>query len=182
MARVVGTSERKAAREGSATRQAEGADDKKGGKIAMTIFPDGVTPIIRPVGDTQVAAMRAVEGRLEAAVAIWPAALAEKAKLTTERIAYETALAERKTAMQTTADLRAKRDAAKEDFLDVFATTAGRVKAEFPRDRPMQDLFFDKVTEAMVANEDDTTEEDAPGTPEAPASPVVPASPEVTPT
>jgi hypothetical protein len=35
---------------------------------------------------------------------------------------------------------------AKEDFLDVYAEIAARVKAEFPRDRKMQDLFFDDVT------------------------------------
>ncbi len=140
-------------------RQAEIADDKKGGKIGTAIFPGGVTPIIRPVGNTQVIEMRALEGRLEAAGALWPSAMTEKGKIMAERIAYETALTERRTAMETSADLRAKRDAAKEDFLDVYAATAARVKAEFPRDRPMQDLFFDRVTDAVVADEDDDDDE-----------------------
>jgi hypothetical protein len=152
-------------------RQAEIADDKKNGKIGTALFPNGVTPIIRPVGNTQVVEMRALEGRLEAAIALWPAAAAEKAKIAAERTNYETALTERRTAMEAAADLRAKRDAAKEDFLDVYAATANRVKAEFPRDRPMQDLFFDKVTEAVVADDDDDTDEAAPGGGEQPGVP-----------
>jgi hypothetical protein len=140
-------------------RAAETADGMKGGKIAAAVFPGGVTPIVRPVGATQVAEMRALEGRLEAAVTLWPGAGAEKAKLTDERTKYEAALAARKTALEKVADLRAKRDAAKEDFLDVYAATAARVKAEFPRNRAMQDLFFDKVTDAVVA--DDAEEPDA---------------------
>lgn len=151
-------------------RQAEIADDKKGGKIGAAIFPGGVTPIIRPVGNTQVIEMRALEGRLEAAGALWPSAMAEKGKIMAERIAYETALTERRTAMETAADLRAKRDAAKEDFLDVYAATAARVKAEFPRDRPMQDLFFDRVTDAVVADADDADDE-APAAQPGPATP-----------
>jgi len=149
-------------------RQAEVADDKKAGKIGTALFPDGVTPIIRPVGDTQVTEMRALEGRMDAATSLWPAAPAEKAKITAERAAYETALNERKTGMHTSADLRAKRDAAKEDFLDVYASTAARVKAEFPRDRAMQDLFFDRVTDAVVADDEDATDEAAPGNPDVP--------------
>jgi hypothetical protein len=156
----------------SVQRQAENADDKKNGKIASALFPNGVTPIVRPVGQTQVNEMRSLEGRLDAAEGSWPDALTHKAKVTAEREKYEATLDERKAAMATVADLRAKRDAAKEDFLDIYAATAGRVKAEFPRDRDMQDLFFDKIASAAV---DDEEEDDD----EAPA-PVVP--PAVTPT
>jgi hypothetical protein len=141
-------------------RAAETADGAKGGRIASALFPGGVTPIVRPVGATQVAEMRALEGRLEAAMSSWPGAAAEKAKITGERTKYEAALAARKTAMEKAADLRAKRDAAKEDFLDVYAASAARVKAEFPRNRPMQELFFDRVYDAVVA--DDTEEPDGP--------------------
>ena len=157
-------------------RQAEIADDKKNGKIATALFPGGVTPIVRPVGNTQVTEMRSLEGRLEAAAAIWPAALAEKAKITAERTKYEAALAARRTAMEAAADLRAKRDAAKEDFLDVYSSTADRVKAEFPRDRATQDLFFDKVSDAPVADDEDDTDDSAPPAAEPPAAPV-PATP-----
>ena len=134
-------------------RAAESADGMKGGKIGGAVFPDGVTPIVRPVGATQVTEMRALEGRLEAAMALWPGAGAEKAKITDQRTKYEAALAARRTAMEKTADLRAKRDAVREDFLDVYAATASRVKAEFPRNRASQELFFDKVSDAVVAEE-----------------------------
>src|SRR5699024_1798869 len=59
---------------------AEIADGEKNGKIARAVFPDGVTPIVRPVGQTQCDQMRALEGRLEAAASIWPDALVQKAK------------------------------------------------------------------------------------------------------
>jgi hypothetical protein len=97
--------------------------------------------------------MRALEGRLEAAMALWPGAGAEKAKITDERTKYEAALTARRTAMEKAADLRAKRDAVKEDFLDVYAASASRVKAEFPRNRATQELFFDRVSDAVVAEE-----------------------------
>lgn len=140
-------------------RRAELFDDKTAGPTASFLFPEGVTPIIRPVGQTQVDAMLKLEGKLDA-LASWPEAAAEKAKLTTAREAYATALQDRATAMLASAALRAKRDAAKEDFLDVYATVAAKVKAEFPRDRAMQDLFFDKVTDAPVADADDTEDAD----------------------
>lgn len=159
-------------------RQAEIADDKKNGKIGTALFPGGVTPIIRPVGNTQVIEMRALEGRIEAAGALWPGAMPEKAKIMAERIAYETALTERRTAMETAADLRAKRDAAREDFLDVYAATAARVKAEFPRDRAMQDLFFDRVTDAVVAEDAAADADEAPGAEGAVPGPATPGAAE----
>jgi hypothetical protein len=161
-------------------RAAETADGIKGGKIGGAVFPGGVTPIVRPVGATQVTEMRALEGRLEAAITLWPGAGAEKAKITDERTKYEAALTARRTALEKSADLRAKRDAAKEDFLDVYAATASRVKAEFPRNRAMQDLFFDKVSDAVVAeetsDEPDAADEPGDGGAAAPATPA-PTSP-----
>lgn len=161
-------------------RAAETADGVKGGKIGGAVFPNGVTPIVRPVGATQVTEMRALEGRLEAAMALWPGAGPEKVKITDERTKYEAALAARRTAMEKAADLRAKRDAVKEDFLDVYAVSASRVKAEFPRNRAMQDLFFDKVSDAVVveetSDEPDAADEAAGDDAAAPAN-TAPASP-----
>lgn len=148
-------------------RQAEMFDNKKGGPTSSFLFSEGITPIIRPVGQTQVDAMEKLEGKLDA-LASWPEAAAEKAKLTTAREAYATALKDRNTAMLASAGSRAKRDMAKEDFLDVYATVAAKVKAEFPRDRAMQDLFFDKVTSAVVADEDDDENDATPPAPPAP--------------
>lgn len=157
----------------SVQRAAETADDGKNGKIASAVFPDGVTPIVRPVGQTQCDQMRALEGRLEAAMALWPAAGAEKAKVAAERVKYEAALAGRRDAVEAAATLRAKRDVAKEDFLDVYAATASRVGEQFPRQRAMQDLFFDQVTDAVVADEAADPGDDT----EPPASPAPPAPP-----
>jgi hypothetical protein len=155
-------------------RQAEGTDQVKGGKIATFLFPEGVTPVIRPVGQTQVDQMVALEGLLDAVAPSWAPAADEKVKLVARRVAYDAALKQRETAMVASAALRAKRDMAKEDFLDVYAAVAAKVKAEFPRDRAKQDLFFDKVTEAIVADETDTSDEAATGTPEGPPAPPAP--------
>lgn len=149
-------------------RNTESFDGKKGGPTASFLFPEGITPIIRPVGQTQVDAMLKLEGKLDA-LANWSEAVSEKAKLTAARVAYAAALKDRDTAMLNASGLRAKRDIAKEDFLDVYATVAAKVKAEFPRDRAMQDLFFDKVTDAVTADEDDDGADDA--TPPAPPPP-----------
>ena len=148
-------------------RQAEMFDGKRGGATGSFLFPDGVTPIVRPVGKTQVDAMQLIEGRLDA-LASWPDAAAEKAKLSAARASYAAALSDRDAAMLATAALRAKRDAAKEDFLDVYASVAAKVKSEFPRDRPMQDLFFDKVTDAVVADDEEPADDPTPPAPPAP--------------
>lgn len=155
-------------------RSAETADGVKGGKIASAVFPDGVTPIVRPVGATQVKEMRDLEGRIEAAMGIWPGAGPEKVKIMNERIGYETALEQRRAALQAASDLRAKRDAAREDFLDVYAVAAARVKAEYPRNRQMQDLFFDEIDAGPDDSGDD--EADASGAPEGNAAAAVPAA------
>ena len=48
----------------------------------------------------------------------------------------------------------------------MYASTAAKVKAELPRDREKQDLFFDKVTDAVVADdEEDASDDAAPTTP-----------------
>lgn len=157
----------------AAQRAAETADGEKNGKVAAAAFPDGVTPIVRPIGQAQCTQMRALEGRLEAAVSIWSGAVAEKSKVTDERVKYEAALAARRTAMETAADLRAKRDAAKEDFLDIYAATGGRVKEQFPRNRAMQDLFFDRVADAVVVDDESDAGDEAepPGVPASPPAP-----------
>lgn len=141
-------------------RKAEDADDGKGGKIASIAFPDGVTPIIKPVGATQVKAMEDLEGRLEALSGTWDAAAAELASIKKLRSQYEAALKQRREAGQNASNKKAARDAAKEDYLDVYAQIAARVKAEYPRDRTMQDIFFDTVSDAGSPIEESGTDED----------------------
>lgn len=153
----------------SAIRAAEDADGRKNGKIVSMLAPQGITPIIKPVGATQVKEMHDLEGRLEAAAGAWAGALATRAEITTLRTNYEAALENRRAATQKASNARATRDAAKEDFLDVYAEITARVKAEFPRDRPMQDLFFDAVSEDGAPAEDaGDDDDDAAATPAAP--------------
>ncbi|UQA55928.1 hypothetical protein [Polyangium aurulentum] len=140
-------------------RDAESADGHKGGRIASAILPNGITPIVKPVGSTQCQAMRDLEGRLEAMTASWPGASAAYQHIASLRSEYEAALAARQAAVQKASNLRAARDLAKEDFLDVYAEATARVKAEFPRNRRMQELFFDKVWDTDAAEQ--SAEEEA---------------------
>lgn len=152
----------------SAIRAAEQVDGRKNGKIVTMIAPQGMTPIIKPVGATQVKAMHDLEGRLEAVASSWDGALAVRAEITALRENYEAAIETRRASGQKASNARAARDAAKEDFLDVYAEIAARVKAEFPRDRQMQDLFFDSVSDnAASADEVDDNDDESAATPAA---------------
>ncbi|MBI2377258.1 MAG: hypothetical protein HYV07_24875 [Deltaproteobacteria bacterium] len=106
-----------------------------------------------PVGQTEVDEL---EGRLDASS--WSGAPAEKAKIVALRTEYENALEARRAGRHACSDLRAVRDGVKEDFLNVFAQVAARVKAEYPRDRKLLDFFFDDLEsgpeEAAESEED----------------------------
>jgi hypothetical protein len=147
----------------STLRKAEDADGHKNGKIVSAVFPDGMTPIIKSVGSTQIKAMQELENRLEAIAGHWDAALDERATLTKLRKEYEAALELRRAAGQKASNKKALRDAAREDFLDVYAEVAARVKAEFPRNRQMQDLFFDTVLDAASSSEESDEEDTGEG-------------------
>lgn len=131
-----------------AQRAAEIADGKVGGVIASRLYPNGITPIIKPIGATQVTEMRDLESRYDVIVAIWPSADAEKDKIVAARKMYEEALGFRREGLQNASNARTARDLTKEDFLSIYAEIIARVKAEYPRDRKMQDLFFDEVSAA----------------------------------
>lgn len=153
----------------SQTRQkAEMADGKKGGRILTSVFPDGSKPITRLLGDSQITAMANLEGRLEAAVSLWPEAAAEKADIARHRESYQTALRRRDAVGQNVRDKRALRTAAKQAFILKYVEITNRVKAEFPGDDALQDLFFDEVRgKSAIAEADgdasgDTTEDPGP--------------------
>ncbi len=124
-------------------RSVKRAADDAGAAVSSAVFPGGVTPIIRPVGQTQAAQLRALEGRLTASS--WDGAAAQLARVTAARESYEGALKRREDGMIAAADQRALRDAAKEDFLTVFAEVAAGIQQVFPRDRRRQDALFDDV-------------------------------------
>ena len=149
-------------------QKVEMADAKKSGPIATVAFPDGSTPITRLQGESQVAEMTNLVGRLAALASLWPEAEAESQAIGQCRDQYDLAIEGRTQAGKAADDLRAKRDVAKEIFLTTYAEVASRVEAEFPRDTTMQDLFFDDVrtpstaAEAEAEAEADDSEPDAP--------------------
>lgn len=149
----------------AAIRRAQIADGKAGGLIASTLFPGGSTPVIRPVGGTQVKEMRALEGRYVEAAQIYPAGADDHGKIKELRVRYEDALEARKLGMEAAAQARAARNLAKEEFLDIFAEVVHRIRGAFPRDKKTQDLFFlkDKGNDGIDVgdDQDDETEDDA---------------------
>lgn len=145
--------------------QAQSADGHQGGRISTTLFPDGLTDVTRRQGPGQVKRMRELEGRLEH-VTTWPEAMTQLAGLIVRRTSYETAVDARTEAERGLTRARAARDAAKTRFLDIYAEVATRIQSEFPRNRRMQDLFFDTLrtrTRAGVEEPDETL----PGEPDA---------------
>jgi hypothetical protein len=141
-------------------RVAELEDGEPGGRVSTALFPNGTTPIIKPVGSTQVKEMRALEGRYKEVESIFPAAASERQKIAALREQYEAALTARSQGMEQGAQARAARDLAKEEFLDVFAEVMNRVKAAFPRDKKTQEIFFLRTKASSPAGDVDEEEED----------------------
>ena len=117
-------------------------DGQPEGRLEKTLYPDGSTPIIKPVGTLQVTEMRKLEGRYAAVVEQWPESAEEHRKLVASREKYEAALTARKAGLDAVGQAVVARDVAKEEFLDVFVEVASRIEAAFPRDKRTQDLFF----------------------------------------
>lgn len=142
-----------------AMRRAEMADGKVGGVLASKLYPDGVTPIAKPFGKAQVAAMVDLETRYEKVAKAWPDAPKEQAIIADLRTQYDDRITAREQAKKNAHDLKVARDMVKDDFLTLYAQIAAGVKVEFPRDRKMQDLFFDEI------ETDDESDTAAPGEP-----------------
>lgn len=138
-------------------RSVKRAAEEAGKDISSALFPNGMTPIIRPVGRTQVDALRALEARIGAA-SRWAARDEQLARVVAVRTEYEALLDQRRDAMAAAAAKRAARNAAKEDFLDVMASLAGAVREIFPRDRKRQDLFFDELFRSRRPRGSDATD------------------------
>jgi len=142
-------------------QKAEIADGKKNGAVASHVFPGGSAVIIRLLGQSQVDAMIALEGRLAAVAPVWADATQEQQAIAQLRQGYAAALAARTKAAQDAAALRSARDVAKDQFLTAYAEAQGLVQAEFPRDTVQQDLLFDDVrTRSSAAQADDSGTEE----------------------
>lgn len=143
-------------------KDAEKADGKQGGRISKAIAPEGITMIVRSTGQTQVDEMKKFEGYLVAAAPLWADASAQLAIVSAMRQTYENGVLARKTAGETAALKRHARNAAKEDLITVYAKVTSSVKAEFPRQKEFQDLFFDEVRSEPELSADSDDEDEGP--------------------
>lgn len=127
-------------------RRAELADGgKPGGPIHTALAPKGKTPLVKPFGQSQVAVLKDLEGRIQATAAMWPEAAGEQAAVQKIREDYEGALGARDAAWQSARNLRVARNVARDQFVLAYVDATLEVKQLFPRDSRMQELFFDEV-------------------------------------
>lgn len=144
--------------------QVEIADGRKNGRLSARLLPDGMLDITRRYGAAQVAKMRELEARVAAATE-WSEAQVQLAGLVARRTRYEAAVVARDAAQSEVVRARAARDMAKERFLDLYSEVAGHIRSEYPRDREMQDLFFDTVVH-RARRVEDAPEDTLPADPE----------------
>jgi hypothetical protein len=145
-------------------RSVHRAAQDAGPDVAQASFPAGVSPIIKPFGSSEVEGLRKVEDRI-AAVNGWAERDVQLQRVADVRTTYESALEARKNGMLNAGAKRALRDAAKEDFLDVFAAVKAAIAGEFPRDKARQRVFFDaaprgRKTDDVDDVDDETIEDD----------------------
>lgn len=134
----------------SAYRAAEIEDGGRRGRLTATLFPDGLTPVIRPSGRAQSKPTKELIGRLvttknpgfDGYRLVWLPKL-------------ESALAQLETAMGTHDSVRTAYDEAfkaelalRDAHLEIVDKVMGLVRAAFPRDREAQDVIF-----PVMANE-----------------------------
>jgi hypothetical protein len=125
----------------------EAEDGRKGGRLCKVLLPEGLGDITRRRNAAQVERMRGLEARL-AAIQDWADAATLAVDLAGHRGRYESALDVRLAAERLVVTERANRNAAKERFLDLYAEIAAQIRSIFPRDKDMQDLFFDELEPA----------------------------------
>ena len=124
-------------------------------KVADRVFPFGVVPIVKPVGQTEVDELQKLEERISGAIN-WAEKDAAQARISAVRAEYTAALGRRRAALSASGSARALRDSTREDFIDLYASAMGTVRALFPRDRATQDAFFDTVRSPSDDAEDET--------------------------
>ncbi|AKT43147.1 hypothetical protein [Chondromyces crocatus] len=140
-------------------KKAEYRDTKRRGPTVAKIMPRGSNAITKLRGESQVKAMITLEADVGALAPSWPEVSTLLPELVQHRQAYQTAIRGRTTARQAVRARRALRDAEKQRFLESYEVVARTVQAQYPRDREMQDLFFDKVNRRSVAQIADSDEE-----------------------
>jgi hypothetical protein len=147
-------------------RRVETADNKAGGPLFKVVAPEGKTALVKPFGQRQLDVLVNLSGTLKAMVATWPAAAQEITLIEGLAKSYKAALEDRDSAWQRARDLRVARNLARQAFIAAYVEVSFGVKALYPHDKKMQDLFFDEVDNEV---ERDLGEEPEPAA--APASP-----------
>lgn len=130
-----------------------------GKNLALHAFPKGSYPITRLLGASQVEEMLALEGRLASLENTWDEAASEKQAIAKQRDDYDKALKSRSAAYQKAGAELAVRNLEKQNFLLVYEEIVHRVKAEFPGDNAMQELFFDEVRNKSSSQQAEEAEE-----------------------
>jgi hypothetical protein len=155
-------------------KQVEAQDAHRGGRVT-TLVSEGTPDFTRLQGKKQVDAMRAFELRLVGVQDIWAGAPAELAQVVEHRVRYESTLDVREQSKRVTEQARVNRNTAKERFVQLYAEIASLVKAEFPRDRHTQELFFINVHRLPAGDGTDDDLDEGDELPEDPAEePVTP--------
>jgi hypothetical protein len=139
---------------------ARGADGGRAGPITKKLFPEGLRTIVQPVGPSEVTELRKLEVRLNNAGG--PLAAEHLPALVKVREEYEAALAERHDGLARVGAKRELRNAAKGIWLDMYSRNQGAVREAYPRDKAMQNLFFDDFRGRAAAPPDEDVGAPAP--------------------
>lgn len=135
--------------------QAHAVDNNAiGGPAFKALFPDGLDPELRPIGESQVAAAVALRERLDT----HPAAVKVKAQVMDE---FDKALSEFKLALAArdagdarVSQARAVEFAARERFASAYDSNIGAIRQMFPRERGQQNLYFDNNVSSHAPADD----------------------------
>lgn len=152
----------------SLLRRVETADNRAGGPLFKVVAPEGKTALVKPFGQKQRDVLTDLAGTLNVLAATWADAAKEATLVDGLGKTYQTALDYREGAWQNARSLRIARNLAKLAFIAGYLEISFGVKALYPQDKKMQDLFFDEVDNEV---EKDLGEEPAPEPEPAPADP-----------
>jgi len=121
------------------------ARTRAGGPLFKIVAPEGKTALVKPFGQKQLDVLIDLIGTLKALAATWAPAAQESASFEVLAKDYEAALKYRESAWQSARNLRVARNLAKQAFITGYLEISFSVKALYPQDKKMQDLFFDEV-------------------------------------
>jgi hypothetical protein len=125
------------------------------GPAYKALFPEGLDPELRPIGQSQVDAAVALRDRLDSQ----PAAANVKAQamdaFDKALAAFKSALAARAAGEANVDQARAVEKGAREGFASAYDANMGAIRQLFPRDRVQQNLYFDDVGGSRSSAGDD---------------------------